>query len=130
MKQVVAALLIAAGVFASRAAYAQAPDGAQAPADVVGAWAITTESPVGTSTNNMEIARDGDAIKAVAKSDNGDYPYDKAAITGNAITLVITIDYQGQPMTITYTGVVDGRKMAGDADSGGLAQGTWSAVRR
>jgi hypothetical protein len=43
---------------------------------------------------------------------------------------VLTIDYQGSPMTITYTGLVDGKKMAGDADFGGLAQGTWSAVRK
>jgi hypothetical protein len=44
------------------------------------------------------------------------------------VTFVLTIDYQGQPMTMTYTGTVDGKKMAGDVDFGGLAQGTWSAA--
>ena len=46
------------------------------------------------------------------------------------VKLVLTINYQGSPMTITYTGVVDGKKMSGDADFGGLATGTWSAVKK
>jgi hypothetical protein len=124
MKQWFAAFLIVAAVAARP--YAQAP----ANADVAGPWEITTESPVGTTTNNMEISKDGDKLKAVAKGDAGELPYDKAEIKGNEITLVLTIDYQGQPMTITYNGVVDGKKMAGDCDFGGLAQGTWSATRK
>jgi hypothetical protein len=50
------------------------------------------------------------------------------ALEGNKITLVITIQYNGSPMIITYTGTVDGDKMGGDADFGGLATGSWSAA--
>jgi hypothetical protein len=126
MKQMSAAFLIAAAV----AAHPLAQEPAQAAADVLGTWAITTVSPISETTNNMEIAKDGDKLHAVAKGDAGDLPYDKAELKGNEVTLVLTIDYQGSPMTITYTGVVDGKKMAGDADFGGLAQGTWSAVKK
>jgi hypothetical protein len=125
MKQMFAAFLIVAAV----AAHPLAQEPAKV-ADVVGAWAITTVSPISETTNDMEIAKDGEKIRAVAKSDAGELPYDKAEIKGNEVTLVLTIDYQGSPMTITYTGLVDGKKMAGDADFGGLAQGTWSAVRK
>jgi len=41
---------------------------------------------------------------------------------------VITISYNGSPMTITYNGTIDKTKMEGEADFGGLATGTWSAV--
>ena len=127
MKQVLAAVLVAASSMAFPHAQTQAPEAT----DVSGVWAITTESPVGENTNNMEIKKDGEKLVAVAKGENGDdYPYDKAELKGSDITLVITIDYQGSPMTITYTGSVDGRKMAGDADFGGLATGTWSAVKK
>jgi hypothetical protein len=47
---------------------------------------------------------------------------------GADVTLVLTIDYQGSPMTMTYTGTLDGKKMGGDVDFGGLATGTWSAA--
>ena len=46
------------------------------------------------------------------------------------MTIVLTIDYQGSPMVITYTGTTDGKTMSGDADFGGLAQGSWSAARK
>jgi len=41
---------------------------------------------------------------------------------------VLTISYNGSPMTITYTGKIDADKMEGEADFGGLATGTWSAA--
>ena len=126
MKQFLAALVIA-GVSLAHP-IAQAPSQDAAP-DIVGLWAVTTTSPVGENTNNMEISKDGDKLRAVAKGDAGELPYDKAELKGSDVTLVLTIDYEGSPMTITYTGVVDGKKMAGDCDFGGLAQGTWSAVK-
>jgi hypothetical protein len=66
----------------------------------------------------------------MAKSDQGERPYDKIALAGSDVTIVLTVDYQGSPMIITYTGAVDGKRMSGDCDFGGLAQGNWSAVRK
>ncbi len=51
-------------------------------------------------------------------------------MSGKDITLVLTIQYEGSPMMITYTGTIDGKQMSGGADFGGLAQGSWSAVRK
>jgi hypothetical protein len=78
----------------------------------------------------MEVTQDGDTFKAVVKGDGGQLPYDKVTLKGSDVTLVLTIDFQGSPMTITYSGVVDGKKMSGDADFGGLATGTWSAIKK
>ena len=44
--------------------------------------------------------------------------------------MVITIDYNGSPMIITYTGKIDGAKIEGAADYGGLATGTFSAAKK
>jgi hypothetical protein len=123
MKRICAALVVVLGLGAS--VIAQAPA-----ADVVGSWDITTTSPISEQTNTMVVSKDGDVLKAVVKGDAGELPYDKIALKGSDVTIVLTIDYQGSPMVITYTGAVDGKKMAGDADFGGLAQGTWSAVRK
>ena len=54
---------------------------------------------------------------------------DSIAVEGNKITLVITISYNGTPMIITYNGKIDGAKMEGEADFGGLATGCPSPCR-
>lgn len=112
-------------VFAA-APFAQAPTAT----DVLGEWDLTTISPVGESTNTVEFKKDGEAIKAVAKSPQGERPYDSTAVDGNKVTLVLTIDFQGQPMTITYMGTVSDKSIDGSADFGGLAMGSFSAKRK
>ncbi|HEX4347898.1 MAG TPA: hypothetical protein VHZ73_10010 [Vicinamibacterales bacterium] len=125
MKQVLAALLLVSAAAVYPRAQAPAPA-----ADIVGTWDVTTSSPISETTNPMEVTQDGDTFKAVVKGDGGQLPYDKVTLKGSDVTLVLTIDFQGSPMTITYSGVVDGKKMSGDADFGGLATGTWSAIKK
>jgi hypothetical protein len=94
----------------------------------VGAWAFTTISPEGETKSTLVISEDGGKLKAVAKSERGERAYDSVEVAGNKITLVLTISYNGSPMTITYTGTIDKDKMSGEADFGGLATGSWSAA--
>jgi hypothetical protein len=101
---------------------------ARAQEAAIGEWDMTTVSPVGTSTSTLVITKDGEKIVAVGKSPNGERPYDSIKVDGKDITLVITIQYDGSPMTITYVGEISKDGMGGAADFGGLAQGTWSAV--
>ncbi|MGC4082356.1 MAG: hypothetical protein QM736_09685 [Vicinamibacterales bacterium] len=52
------------------------------------------------------------------------------SVDGNKVTLVLTIDFQGQPMTITYMGTLADGQINGSADFGGLAQGSFSAKKK
>jgi hypothetical protein len=124
MKRV--ALTILAALLVAAVPFAQSP----ATADIVGEWDITTVSPVGETTNTVEFTKDGDTLKAMAKSDQGQRPYDSVALDGEKLTLVLTIDYQGQPMVITYAGTVADKSINGSADFGGLAMGTFSATKK
>jgi hypothetical protein len=94
----------------------------------IGEWDFTSVSPVGTNTSVLVIKQEGDKVVAVGKGPNGERPYDSVAVKGKDITLVITIQYEGSPMVITYTGEITKDGMGGAADFGGLATGTWSAV--
>lgn len=96
----------------------------------LGAWEFTTNSPEGTYVSQMEIREEAGKVVAVAKGARGERPYDSVALDGTRIVLVMTIDYNGTPLTITYRGQVDGKAMSGDADFGGMASGTWSATRK
>ena len=103
---------------------------AAAAPDYLGEWELTTNSPVGESTNTVEFRKDTDGLKAIAKSPQGERPYDSVAVEGDKITLVLTIDYQGQPMVITYSGTISEKSINGSADFGGLALGNFSATKK
>ena len=95
-----------------------------------GNWELTTSSPEGTFVSQVEIREEGGKLVAVGKSPRGERPYDSIAVDGSRIVLVITISYNGTPMTITYRGEIKGKEMSGDADYGGMATGSWSAERK
>ena len=103
---------------------------AAAAPDYLGEWELTTVSPVGETTNTVEFKKDADGLKAIAKSPQGERPYDSVAVDGDKLTLVLTIDYQGQPMVITYSGTISEKSINGSADFGGLALGNFSATRK
>jgi hypothetical protein len=94
----------------------------------VGSWDFTTVSPEGEFKSLLVVRQEGDKLMAVGKSPDGERPYDSIAVDGTKVTMVITIAYNGSPMIITYTGKIDKATMAGEADFGGLATGTWSAT--
>lgn len=111
--------------------FAAMPFAQSAPApEVFGEWEWTTSSPVGENTNTVEFKKDGETVKAVAKSSQGERPYDSTAVDGNKVMLVLTVDFQGQPMTITYSGTLADNQINGMADFGGLAQGSFSAKKK
>jgi hypothetical protein len=100
----------------------------QAQSPAIGSWDMTVVSPISETKSTLIVSEEAGKLVAIAKSDQGERPLDKIAIDGSKITMVITISYEGSPMVITYTGDVEKGKMAGEADFGGLATGTWSAT--
>ena len=117
-------IAIAAGVILLSASTAHAQKAA------LGTWDLTTISPEGEFKSEMEVRQEGDKLVAVGKSPQGERPYDSVAVEGSNITLVMTISYNGSPMTITYVGKIDGPKIEGQTYYGGLATGTFSAVKK
>lgn len=97
-------------------------------ANVAGSWDITIESPQGKRTVLLVIKKDGDKLSGSMKSPQGETALDSVALASDEITFVMTRQIQGQDMKFTYKGKVAKDSMKGDADFGGFATGTWSAV--
>lgn len=97
-------------------------------AGAVGSWDMTTVSPQGERKSLLVISKEGDKLVGVAKNQAGERKYDSIAVKGDDITMVLTIQFNGQDMKITYTGKISKDGMKGAADFGGLAEGEWSAV--
>ena len=101
---------------------------AQGSAVVVGSWDLTVDTPQGARTMVLIIKQEGDKLTGMLKSPRGERPLDSVSVKGSDITFVMTAQVQGQDMVMKYTGKVEKDSMKGDADFGGLATGTWSAV--
>ena len=97
-------------------------------ASVVGSWDITIESPQGKRESQLVIKQDGGKLTGAMKSPRGERPLDSVKVEGSDITFVMTANVQGQDMVFTYKGKVDKDSMKGEADFGGFATGSWSAV--
>jgi hypothetical protein len=95
---------------------------------VVGSWDLTTKTPMGDQPSVLVIKQEGAKLMAVGKSPRGERPYDSIAVNGSDIKFVVTIQFQGADMVLTYTGKIDKDSMKGEVDFGGLAQGEWTAV--
>jgi hypothetical protein len=97
-------------------------------ANVAGSWDVTIDSPQGQRTVVMVIKKDGDKLSGAMKGQAGERPLDSVVVKGDEITFVMTRPVGGQDMVMTYKGKVEKDSMKGEADFGGLATGTWSAV--
>src|SRR5262245_23513400 len=100
----------------------------QARPDINGTWDLTVESPQGARTGLAVLKADGEKVSGAMKRQQGELPM-AGTLKGSDITLVYTIKFQDQDLTITLSGKAEKDSMKGSADFGGFAQGSWSAKR-
>jgi hypothetical protein len=103
------------------------PFAGQAP-NVIGSWDIMIDSPQGQNKAVLVIKKDGDKLSGTLKGARGERPLESISVTGTEITFTMKANIQGQDMIFTYKGKAEKDSMKGNADFGGFAEGTWSAV--
>ena len=97
--------------------------------DVSGAWTLTIDAGQGANDAPMVLEQDGDMLKGTFGTAETETPVE-GTITANDITLTVDIDApQVGPMTLSFSGMVDGSNMKGTVDFGGFAIGNWTAVK-
>ncbi len=103
---------------------------AVAQTDVAGSWTLTIDAGQGGANDTpMMIEQDGDMLKGTYGAADAASPIE-GTITGSDITFTSEIEApQVGPMTLTFTGMVDGADMKGTVDFGGFASGTWTAAK-
>ena len=109
------------------------------PANVGGTWQISWQGRGGTQQATMQIQQDGSKLSGTFEGASGSSSV-TGSVSGNNVSFNVQIE--GRPMTLAFTGTVDGDKMNGTfAPQGGGgggrggrggAQGnhTWSGVRQ
>ena len=103
---------------------------AQAPADVAGEWDVTVNSPQGTNQGVLILKKDADNWSGTWKSPRGERALQDIAVKGNELRFAMKVNFQGNDMVFTYTGMLEKGALKGSADFAGMATGDWSAVRK
>lgn len=102
-----------------------APASAQS---IAGEWDATMNTPGGARTFKILFQVDGDKLTGTVKRQAGDVPL-TGTIKDSLVTFSYTVDYNGNPLTLTMTATVKGDSMTGTVDFAGAAQDEFSAKR-
>ena len=102
--------------------------GVQAQKTVAGEWDAAFNTPGGTQSLKLILKVDGEKLTGTAKRSRGDVPI-TGTIRGEDITFGYTIDYNGNALTITFSGKVKGDTMSGTVWFNESANDQWSAKR-
>jgi hypothetical protein len=105
------------------------PIAALAQVDVSGDWAVTIESPQGTTTIDASMKQAGEDLTGTITSPLGAVDF-KGKVLKDALNVSYTLDLQGNTIEITMTGTVTGDSIAGNLNFGGLGEVPWTAKRK
>lgn len=95
---------------------------------VAGEWDAEFNTPGGPQPLKLIIKVDGEKISGTAKRSRGDVAI-SGTIKGEDIVFGYTIDYNGNPVTLTFTGKFKGDAMSGTVSFNDQASDEWSAKR-
>ena len=122
--------VVCALTMAPFAAAGAAQGGAEKPADVAGAWALTVETAQGTGAPSVTFKQDGEKLTGTYSSQVFGEQTVTGTMKGNAITFSFTGSVEGTTFTVTYSGTVDKDTMKGKVTLGDLGEGTFTGKRK
>jgi hypothetical protein len=100
-----------------------------ADADVSGTWIMTVATSAGSGTPTFVLAQKGNAITGSYKGQMGESPV-TGTIQGDEVVLQYSVDAQGVPLTVKYTGKVAGNSMSGKVSLGQFGEGTFKGIKQ
>ena len=114
------------------AALAQDPPKPEAKAektDVTGVWDMLIETPQGQMNIVLTLKQEGEKLTGTQASPMGEIALE-GSVVGADVKYAVTIDMQGQQMTVAFGAKVEGDAMTGVYDFGGMGSGSWTAKKR
>jgi L-seryl-tRNA(Ser) seleniumtransferase len=101
---------------------------ASAQKTVAGEWDAQFNTPGGPQPLKLILKVDGEKLSGTAKRSRGDVAL-TGTVKGEDITFGYTIEYNGNAVTLTFTGKVKGDAMSGTVSFNDSASDDWSAKR-
>ena len=99
--------------------------------DVTGKWTFTVQTDAGSGTPTVTLKQEGEKLTGHYSSQNLGEAELNGTVKGQDVKFSFSADAQGTAITVTYTGTIENKdSMKGTVDLGGLAQGTFTAIRQ
>lgn len=80
-------------------------------ADATGQWKSEFDTPVGHRSYTYDLHADGDKLTGKAISDRGETEIQEGKISGDDVSFVEMLSFQGQEIRVEYKGKVRGDEM-------------------
>jgi hypothetical protein len=93
-----------------------------------GKWNTVVKSPMGDQKSEVTFKAEGSTLTGTAVAQGNSQALQDGKIDGNAISWKISITTP-MPMTLEFTGTLDGDKMSGNVKAGAFGSFPWSGER-
>jgi hypothetical protein len=97
-------------------------------ASVEGEWAASMNTPGGARPMGLIFKVEGEKLTGTVKRANGDVSLE-GTIKGKDISFSYAVNYNGNVLSLFFSGKVEGDSMSGTVSFGGNAEDSWSAKR-
>src|ERR1700749_1698756 len=95
---------------------------------VDGKWEIVINSPMGAQKATLDLATDGATLTGSQQAAQGSGPVENGKVDGNTVTWSAKIS-SPMPMTLDFTGTVDGDKLSGSVKAGSFGSFPFTGSR-
>jgi hypothetical protein len=94
-----------------------------------GKWEITINSPMGAQKAALELKSDGATVSGTQTAQGNTQPLANGKSEGNRLTWSANIT-SPMPMTLEFTGDIDGDKISGSVKAGAFGSFPFSGARK
>jgi hypothetical protein len=95
---------------------------------VDGKWEIVINSPLGAQKAQIELAANGATLTGSQQAAQGSGPLENGKVDGNNVSWSAKIS-SPMPMTLDFTGTVDGDKLSGSVKAGSFGSFPFTGTR-
>ena len=82
-----------------------------------GTWNLTMQTPMGEQRSTLTLATAGGTLTGKQEAEGNTTDIAEGTVNGNALSWKVSIT-NPMPLTLTFTGTVDGNTLNGSADTG------------
>ena len=93
-----------------------------------GKWEITINSPLGAQKATLDLKADGSTLNGTQTAMQGTQPLANGKVDGNNLAWSASIT-SPMPMTLEFSGAVDGDKLSGSVKAGAFGSFPFSGGR-
>lgn len=93
-----------------------------------GKWNTVVKSPMGDQKSVVTFKQDGNTLTGSGEAQGNTTQLQDGKIDGNAVSWKIAIT-SPMPMTLEFTGTLDGDAMSGQVKAGAFGSFPWSGTR-